>query len=154
MGWGHVIKAISGECRRETFAGSQQLTLGQLIERLESIPASYGDDGEPKVVYFDFAYFFPTTLHSWRGSYDEIAIGYGRSDYSKTKLRPPTVTELIATLRFGVGSTYEGYKGGEYRMTENTPIWVDEYGEGGSTGVVGILDLGYKVVIQTAHCEF
>lgn len=87
--------------RQERFQRSDQLSLGQLIERLAHL------DPEDRVV-FDFCNMVPTKLESWRGSYDELALGVvdaGRIGRERT-----SVEELLMRLRFAVGRTYTGWK--------------------------------------------
>lgn len=124
----------------------QPISLGELIALLEARPA----DND---VSFDFCGLMPGSVGSYRGYYDHLALDY-HSDYSKR----PTVADLLAELRGAVGKIYEGYKGGDFRMDESTPVWVSQYGESHSTAVLGVkalgeLDGGYWTIIETAHCE-
>jgi hypothetical protein len=66
----------------------------------------------------------PTRLVSWRGSYDELSL-----DWDMEPRTPPTVEELLADARNALEKTFTGYKGGQYRMHETTPIWADPWGE-------------------------
>lgn len=88
-----------------------QMTLGQMIASLESFGANREVGG----------LFRP---HSYRGYYEDLAFepGVGKM----------LVSELLGMCHECVGRVYEGYKGGEYRMTEDTPVWISEYG---TTGV-------------------
>lgn len=56
-------------------------------------------------------------------------------------------------LRSAVGAAFEGYKGGVFTMSRHTPVWVANYGNAGNTAVVGVRDLGYLVIIETAYVE-
>lgn len=170
MGWGHTIHALKGQRRSETFADSPQLTLGQLIESIAAIPPNWekASKGDTKDVRFDFGYFFPTRLSSWRGSYDELAIEYMDGDEArelyaarqknKVKnhklIKEPSVTEFLAMLNDAVGKEFTGYKGGEFTMGLNTPIWVANSGDGNNTAVVGVIDEGYGVIVETRWCGF
>lgn len=141
------------QMRDKSFNKSPQLTLGELIEQLENCGVK--DDGELKYLCFDFGTAIPTILGSWRGSYDELAIGYelcgydGNGDYEAT-----TVDLILKRLKEAIGKTYTGWKGGDFVMNEDTPIWVANSGSSGNTGIVGVLDLGWQVVLLTAYCEF
>lgn len=128
--------------RSEKLKTSPQLSLGEIIIRLETV----GD--KEKKVYFDFENAFPTTIGSWRGSYDELALSFDFEGDS------PTTTSLLKDFKFAVGGTYQGYKGGEYTMGKRTPVWVANYGNSGNTGIVGIKETDYSVIIETAYCEF
>ncbi len=130
----------------------RQFTLGDLIDRLATIPLlhdPWGDrPAEPKVVRFDFASMAPTDLRSYRGFYHELAVGF-TDEYSAR----PTLEAFLTRLKKAVGGTFYGWKGGDYRMTEDTPIWVAEHGNTSETAIVGVRDKGYEVVLDTAWCE-
>jgi hypothetical protein len=132
------------EAREKTLANSDQLTLGEMISKLDAIEQR---NEEPEVVY-DFGYLFPTEIDSWRGSYDELALNY-KSEGEKMKL-----SEFLSMLKNAVGKEYTGYKGGEFIMTENTPVWVSNYGEACDTAVIDIVDDEWRVIIITALREF
>jgi len=140
--------------RANTLANSPQLTLGELILKLQPIinkQEGVKDDDLPHVVY-DFEYLYPTTIDSWRGVYAELALdysGYRRGD-DKDKMR---VTEFFVMLKDCLGKTFEGYKGGDFTMNKHTPIWVANYGNAGRTGVIEVLDESYEVILVTGLCE-
>lgn len=140
--------------REKTFAVSAQITLGQLIKQIEDAGLKCKDDS-PKTISFDFGSALPTRLDSWRGSYSELALGYvlsghdGEGDYEGT-----TAEKLLTELKSAIGKIFTGWKGGDYVMGENTPVWVANPGNSNDTGIIGILDVGYKLVILTAYCEF
>ena len=131
--------------RGERFQRSDQLSLGSVIERLEKL------DPEDRVV-FDFCNMVPTRLESWRGSYDELALGF--VDPSRRGSERVSVAELLERLRLAVGRTYTGWKGGEYVMGLITPVWVANPGDAHNTAIVGVELIDYQVVIQTAYMEF
>lgn len=54
---------------------------------------------------------------------------------------PITATEAIALCRRMMGAVLSGYKGGEYTMGANTPVWRADWGCTGSK-IVGIHDDG------------
>lgn len=72
----------------------------------------------------------PKGIDSSRGSYSELAIGYRDND-------PPLVMDMLQWLCAAVGKTFTGYKGGEYRMYENTDVWRDQWGEWTETAIIG-----------------
>lgn len=111
-------------------------TLGALIDALERRP----QDSE---VRFAFGYFAPKGLGSYRGFYEHLAIGYDADAPMRT------VADFLSDLRDAVGRMYEGYKGGEYCMSRDTPIWVAGYGESTSTAVVGVAGNEWLTVIET-----
>lgn len=135
-----IVKAITDGQRQHEFEASDQLSLGQLIHQLKGITDQ--DAG----VMFDFCAFRPTTLDSWRGSYDELALGYADEDI--------TVSQLLARCEEAVGRSYQGYKGGDYIMSEHTPVWVSQYGHSSSTAITCVRDKRWVVVIETRHQEY
>jgi hypothetical protein len=136
-----VLNNAVAAARAKRLKTSPQLTLGELILKLEAV------EDKTSEVRIDFGYFRPVGLSSWRGSYSELAI-----EYSDGPDR--TVQWFIDELKAAIGKTYEGYKGGDFTMGKNTPIWVDNYGDTSNTGVVDVLDKRYIVVIETRYCEY
>jgi hypothetical protein len=63
-----------------------------------------------------------------------------RSAGRAVRLRPywPTVAQVLAVLEPAVNATFQGYKGGDYRMMRETPVWVANYSHTGGTGIVSI----------------
>ena len=118
--------------------------LGELIEKLTQMDKTKIIN-QNKLVWFDFCDLVPTTLDSYRGYYEDLAIGWSRDGEI-------TVTDLLARLRECVGKMFHSYKGGTYVMDLETPLWVANCGSSHSTMVVGVHDLGYSIIIETA-CE-
>lgn len=116
---------------------ARQLTLGKLIELLEQQQPT-------KQVVFDFCRMVPTMLDSYRGYYVDLALGYGDSG-------SPTVADLLALLKRAVGNVYSGYKGGHYRMDNETALWVANYSHTSDTVIVGVHDSNWEVVLETTH---
>lgn len=112
------------------------ITLGALIKLLEA------KDGN-SLVSFDFGGFRVTGIDSYRGYYEQLAVGYSEGVGL-------TVTELLTKLREAVGKTFTGYKGGEYRMGLETPMWAANYSECHSTAIVGLAETpNYAAVLRT-----
>lgn len=118
------------------------LTLGQLIEKLERAKNEKHDDCDAQRTYFDFCTLTPMTLGSWRGVYAFLALGW--DERSETLL-----PDLIAECTSAVGKTFEGWKGGSYTMTTDTPVMVANRGAVGSTGICGVKADGYSVTLLT-----
>lgn len=138
--------------RQERFKQTDQLTLGELTVLFQNVP------GKLPVV-FDDGEMCPTGLGSWRGSYRELAIRYEEvgSRY------PMTSSEFLSLLNDATNGTFTGYKGGEYEMGQQTPVWVANYGENYGfdeyehpehQGVVGVEGRGDVVAILTDGVEF
>lgn len=92
----------------------QQLTLGQLIKALSKLPAGLKIAGYAGVC-------------SYRGNYPDLALVDdvpAQHDY--------TVGGFLALLLRTVGTELKGYKGGMFKMTEDTPVYLasmtDSYG--------------------------
>jgi hypothetical protein len=121
---------------------SKQWTLGQLIDALEAV----GD--KTNAVRFDFCNTVPTKLDSYRGYYEDLALGWEpQSNYPE-----PTVPMLLEVLKGQLGTTVHGYKGGDYTVSRNQILFVANYGDTGSTCIVGV-DSGYLTVIRTVCAE-
>ena len=124
-----------------------QMTLGEFIRALQR-----QDEDEP--VKFDFVHFGPTTLASYRGYYDQLALGYEECGRMRRDMQYdyPKVKELIAHCEAAIGKTYTGWKGGDYTMDERTALWVANPGESGSTGIINVEGHTYVTII-TGLCE-
>ena len=140
--------------RVDMLAKSDQLTLGEMILKLEPIVEKYKDEPDDKqpTVNYDFEYLFPTDIDSWRGSYAELALNFVGYVYSDK--RPMKVADFLKMLKEAVGKEFIGYKGGEFIMSKHTPVWVANYGNSGNTAVIDIVDGGYFVLIVTAYREY
>lgn len=139
--------------RKESLSKSEQLTLGEIILKLEPIVEKQleriQNEEEEATVWYDFEYLHPTSIDSWRGSYSELAL-----NYENEETKPMTVTLFLKMLKETIGKEFTGYKGGEFVMSKHTPVWVANYGNSGNTGVLDILDKEYEVVIITGYCEY
>lgn len=142
-----ILDGQMAKARAKVLETSPQLSIGEMLARLEAADGSLP-------VEFDFG-GAPTTLDSWRGSYEEIAIGFEPKGETL-----PTAHQLCTDLVFAIGKTYQGYKGGDFTMGRTTPVWVANYGhswakdpEDDCRGVVGVrVEVG-RVVIETAKCQ-
>ncbi len=66
-----------------------------------------------------------TSPHSYRGYYSDLAL-------EPTPGAPIKVWQLINQLSDVIDTELTGYKGGEFLMSADTPIWVSHYGTTGS----------------------
>lgn len=144
--------------RQRRFSKSDQMSLGMMIEKLEEIKKN--EDKIIKkykheaIVIFDFADTFPTYIDSWRGCYCELALNFASHSKCVENEEEMTLTKFIEMLKKCIGKTFTGYKGGEYEMNEDTPVWVANYGASGNTAVVDIIDNEYDVRIVTGYREY
>lgn len=106
-----------------------QMTLGQLIKVLETKDQDQGIVGMTKP-------------HSYRGYYCDLA--FEPTDDSVS------VKDFLALLRGGcMGRIFEGYKGGDYMMGENTPIWISEYSDNSGIKLMGLTETEGIIVLIT-----
>lgn len=88
-----------------------ELTLKELIAYLEQ----YSPETMPKQGFGN--------PHSYRGYYHCLAF---------EPMEGVTVAQMLEDAKNAIGSTYEGYKGGDYEMDGNTSVYIAHYG---STGI-------------------
>ncbi len=111
------------------------LNLGELIEALSRKP-------QEAEVMFDFVCFRPYgKIASWRGDYYQLALGYTseyKYNHEKKVSENITVGQLIEVLKGALGKHHEGYKGGGGIATEDTKVWVDNWGECNHTFIADV----------------
>lgn len=98
------------------------MTLGELIEELEKYPSN-------QVVAMGFS-----DPHSYRGDYSNLAF---------EPIENTTVGEMLSEAKDALGSRFEGYKGGEFKMTEYTDVYIAYYSHCGEE--LGPILLGYML---------
>ena len=78
-----------------------QMTLGRLIERLSAMnPETQIELSAP---------------HSYRGYYSDLSLKPGTSQNAR---------ELLAECRKALNKTFYGYKGGDFEMHSEVPVWI------------------------------
>ena len=120
------INGMSAQWQQER--AETQITLGEMIKTLEAMPQEAEIKGLGE-------------LGSYRGYYCDLA-------FSKDDGAEP-VFDVLDRCNAAMGKVFTGYKGGDYMMGENTPMWVADYGDCG-VKIVRILDSGE---IETAEDE-
>lgn len=100
------------------------VTLGELITELKKLPP------EQKL---NFALYYP---HSYRGYYKELAF--------EPCVDAVTVGELLADAERANGTTFCGWKGGDFLMTEETTVWIAFEGNLGQP----LTDLALRFILQ------
>ena len=98
------------------------LTLGELITKLKNAD-------KDAVVEFDEGGYIGGE-GSYRGYYSDLAF-----ELSSNR---KTVKEFLAQCEAALGSTYEGYKGGDFIMGEGTPLWISAYGNADAIAIIGV----------------
>lgn len=89
--------------------------LGDLIEALERAPHKDG------VVRWGFA-----RPHSSRGFYDECAFDPAEN---------VTIASMLGHARSALNATFTGWKGGEFKMEEYSPVWIEAHGNWDRNGI-------------------
>lgn len=127
-----MMDAMSASWRRNR--SQYHVTLGKLIAILEGIDA----DGHVRLDDSDLA---PGRENSYRGYYEDLAF--------EPVVEPVTVADFLSRCRAALGSTYEGYKGGDYTMDADTPLWLAGYGDCGPAIVDAVPDNhGLKLITK------
>lgn len=109
-----------------------QITLGELRKSLKYLPPS------KKIEYLH-------SPHSYRGYYDELA-------FECSSFKQTTVKNTLKMLDECIGATFEGYKGGKFKMENDTYINVATYGMCGRK-IVGINICQDPITILTKEEE-
>jgi len=118
-------------------AEAGMVTLGELAAKLE------GANPEALIKFSDDT--SPGCFDSYRGYYRYIALS--RSEEERN------VAELLDRVKSAIGGTFTGYKGGAFKMTKMTPVWVSEYGESSSDGIVDVDITGKDVILKVEQVE-
>lgn len=105
--------------RLERLGASGQLTISTLLAKLEVC-------GGDLPVIFAGGEYCPDGLCSWSGVFSELSIQYSSTDTNYTGCM--SVACFVKLLQNAIGQTFEGSKGGEFVMSEDTPVWVADYG--------------------------
>ncbi len=112
----------------------KEYNLGQLINDLEEYKDEFID-----IEFEDGT--IPQTLDSWRGSYNCLSLEY-EAEGNKSSY------ELYRQCFNANGSMFTGYKGGDFIMDSDTPIYKANYGEcGNSEKIVGIRKEKDKIIL-------
>jgi hypothetical protein len=99
-----------------------QMTLGKLIDKLKNLsPETLVELSSP---------------HSYRGYYEDLAFSYGDKITAK---------EALQLCQNAMGEVFIGYKGGDFQMGRNTPVWSSHYGQTGKK-IIDIKDNGELVL--------
>ena len=168
-----LIAEIKERARKDALDQGIQ-SLGELMTSLRSMPqealVTIGENGPS-----------PSGLSSYRGYYERLGIETRRYDREyKTEVRgggdgfdgsafglgwyepgasgveiaePVTVAEFLNALELADGETFEGYKGGQFRMDRGTLMHVADHGDVGDM-VIGAALIGDTAVIVTAEEDF
>lgn len=92
------------------------LTLGQAISRLNLFNKTLR-------VVFDWSRLAPCNPDSYRGYYSDLALAECEKHI--------TVHDFSEMLKECLDKSFYGYKGGDFIMDKDTPLWAAEYGSSG-----------------------
>ncbi len=126
------LHAMVAKAKQEEFAKKPIRTLGEVILLLKAQPAS-------NIIKLDFINQNLEGLVSYRGYYKDLCLDYD------SDAKPMTVKRLLKMFEGADGSTYTGYKGGDFTMSRKTLIWVAPYGDCGKM----LVDIKSKKGITT-----
>lgn len=124
-----MFNELADACRAER--SRYHLTLGKLVQKLEGhrrdyvLPTAYG------------------SFNSYRGYYEDLSISPG-SQYK-------TAGELYDAAMAALNKSFTGYKGGEFTMGPNTPLWLAHFGDCSDIAIVGINDKLEFITINTGE---
>lgn len=105
-----IIDSVGDAARAER--SNYHVTLGELIEELRQM------EDKQKPVVFETGRS-PAHPHSYRGYYQDLGLQPGEKR---------SVAEVLEIAEDALGSEFRGYKGGDFEMGENTPLWMAERG--------------------------
>ena len=145
-----ILTNAVNKMRQESFKTSSQLSLGEIILKLEGIKNT------KLPVLFDIKKYHPTGIDSWRGSYNELALEYDN------KGKPMILADFLKVLKDTIGKTITGYKGGDFLMGKTTPVWVANYGEVSGfrkdeykdTAIIDVVEQKSAVIIKTKAIDY
>lgn len=104
-----------------TFFG-EHMTLGDMIARYEALG--------------DVVVESPGVAMSARAVYAHVGF-----DWTAAKPKRIPARKAAALCRAVIGQTFYGYKGGDFTMSEWSPVWIAQYGHSGSP-LIAISDEG------------
>jgi len=114
------------------------LTSGEAIEQLRKLQPTHR-------VTFDYDEdVSPGDVDSYRGYYEDLAVEPTES--------PVQVSTFLSVLEAALGETFTGYKGGDFVMDKDTPLWVAKWGDVGRA-VTGLHLEGRGVVLETKEMD-
>ncbi len=129
-----IVNAMGQAMQSER--SNYHVTLGELCQVLSAAPQ------DSKVVLDHNLSVSPGSPDSYRGYYSDLAFA--------PSSEPITVKDFKAVCQDCLGKTFEGYKGGDYTMGPETPLWLSSYGTTrDSRAIVGIHQEMDLFVLQT-----
>lgn len=135
-----IMAAVSAAVRQQADERGQ-LGIGELVALLRAADAN-------KNVWADVpgrGVQVSGIVDSYRGYYEQLAIEPGEE---------ATAGELADALSNAIGEEFQGYKGGDYTMSRNTPVWVSGYGDASGFAVTGVVESESAVILNITQEEW
>ena len=140
----------------------KQLDLGEIVDQLTLLAKRMPLDAD---VMIDTGRI-PTGLASYRGAPEDMVVEYlddltkgvlksstDMSDEEIEKAHKKPLARWIEDFATSDGAVFEGWKGGAYPMSNNTPVWVSKSGGGDARIVVGVAAENGVAIIKTLDPE-
>ncbi len=121
---------VMNEQGRHTRA-QYQLTLGALIKKLESANRNLPVLCSNGVMLGE--------LSSYRGYYSDLA-------FEPTE-KQTTVEGLMIDCKKALDTTFVGYKGGDFVMGSDTPLWLSPWGECSDIALMDVAEGDVKLIV-------
>lgn len=84
--------------------------------------------------------------HSYRGYYSDLAF--------EISTEPKTLSKTLEMVTGCLECCFGGWKGGEFIMKENTPLWIAEQGCSGGSAIMEVKYLNGAVQLACKNIEF
>lgn len=136
MDFKEVLHALVAKDKQNEYAKKPIRTLGEVILLLKAQPPF-------NTIELDFTKDNPCGLGSYRGYYTDLSLDYGIDAKSMI------VKDLLKMFEDADGSTYTGYKGGDFTMHRKTLVWIAPYGDCGRM----LVDIQSKKRVTTIITE-
>src|SRR3990167_10115818 len=118
------------------------MNLGVFRDALHRVAAS--ELLAERLIVFDFAMISPTTIASYRGFYEQAALGFSEDG-------SVTVRGLLSEIESAIGKKFTGWRGGDYLFDEGTELWVANQGRTSKKRILDLADYDDSwFVIRTA----
>ena len=115
----------------QRFRSRDQLTLGELNDQLAKLKLRKGKEEISYEFQVNGLSVKLSTVDSYRGYYVDLAIHAVLGAYTD-------FSRFRQTLKKAQGKTFEGWKGGDYLMGQDTPLWLAPEGHCGNVCLVGV----------------
>lgn len=112
-----------------------QMTLGDFHAELSSV--------DPSTIVRTENFESLGEAHSYRGYYDEIAFESASPGVTVT------AGELVQAVENAIDRVFIGWKGGDYRMDVDTPVWISSEGMVSGRQLMGVeFEDGIMVLLE------